>query len=268
MTEVLHPHVPGIPEDSRASTEIEARNDGLAEWVATRLQIFPSVLVSWIVANLSALLIASVMISVGLLTTRGLLSFHAFDNADEWLPAWAQDQRTPARNDLSKVGSDLGDAVLIVTAGAVGLWLVLRRRWRMAVFVIQAGLVEALVYLLVSDGVNRARPAVQPLDRLNPAHSFPSGHVGASVAVYGAIALLLTTHFRQFWVRVGIWTVTSGIWLSVATSRIYRGEHHPTDVIAGAIVGFCAVMAALFAARTGEKVAELHATRHLKGGRP
>jgi undecaprenyl-diphosphatase len=204
------------------------------------------------------------MISLGLLITRGLFSVEAIENADEWVPAWAEDQRTSFRTDLSRIGSGLGDVVLIATAAVVIVGLVLRRRWRMSIFVLQAGLVEAFVYLLVASAVERPRPAVEQLDNLNPTHSFPSGHVAASVAVYGAIALLLTGHIRQRWARIAIWTVASGIWLAVATSRIYRGEHHPIDVAAGALMGACALGAALFAARTARKVAELHATKRLE----
>lgn len=267
MSEFSHPHVSGIPDSSRAALRLEARSDGPAAWIAARLRIFPSILVSWIVANVGALVVASVMIILGLLTTRVLFSVEAIENADEWLPAWAEDQRTPFRTDLSKIGSDLGDVVLILTAGVAIFGLILRRRWRMATFVLQAGLVEALVYLLVATAVERPRPSVEPLDNLNPTHSFPSGHVAASVAVYGAIALLLTAHFRQRWARIAIWMVASGIVIAVATSRIYRGEHHPIDVAAGAITGFGALMAALFAARTARKVAEFHATKRLEKAR-
>ena len=267
MSEFSHPHVSGIPDSSRAAHRLEASSDGPAAWIAARLRIFPSLLVSWIVANVGALVIASVMISLGLLTTRVLFSVEAIENADEWFPAWAEDHRTAFRTDLSKIASNLGDVVLIATAGVAIVGLILRRRWRMATFVLQAGLVEALVYLLVASAVVRPRPAVEQLDNLNPTHSFPSGHVAASVAVYGAIALLLTAHFRQRWAQIAIWTVASGIWVAVAASRIYRGDHHPIDIAAGAITGFGALMAALFAARTARKVAELHATKRLQKAR-
>ena len=188
---------PGFPDSSRAAHRLEATSDGPAAWIAARLRIFPSLFVSWIVANVGALVIASVMIGLGLLTTRVLFSVEAIENADEWLPAWAEDQRTPFRTDLSKIASNLGDVVLILTAGVA-----IARTGPSSALAdgdlrLQAGLVEALVYLLVANAIARPRPAVEPLDNLNPTHSFPSGHVAASVAVYGAIALLLTAHFRQ-----------------------------------------------------------------------
>lgn len=267
MSDLPHPHVSGIPESSRAALRLQATSQGPAEWLAVRLRFAPSLGVSWIVANIGALVVAAVMIVLGLLTTKVLLSVQAIENADEWLPVWLADRRTPFLTDLSRVGSDLGDDVLILAVGVVAVGLTLRRRWRMAAFVIQAGLAEALAYLLVTSAINRPRPYVEHLDTFNPNHSFPSGHVAASVAVYGAIALLLTAHFRHVWERVVIWMVTGGIVLAVAMSRIYRGEHHPIDVAGGALMGFGALMAALFAARTGRKVAELHATKRIQEAR-
>jgi hypothetical protein len=40
------------------------------------------------------------------------------------------------------------------------------------------------------------------------------------------------------------------------------GEHHPIDVIAGALMGAGALCVALFAARTARRVAELRTVRH------
>jgi undecaprenyl-diphosphatase len=100
------------------------------------------------------------------------------------------------------------------------------------------------------------------LDKFNLQHSYPSGHVAASVAIYGALGLLLAAHFKDIRARVLIWTVAAAFPLSVATSRIYRGEHHPIDVIAGALMGAGALVVALFAARTARRVAELRTVRH------
>jgi membrane-associated phospholipid phosphatase len=38
---------------------------------------------------------------------------------------------------------------------------------------------------------------------------------------------------------------------------MYRGEHHPIDVIAGIVMGAGALLVALFAVRTARAVAEL-----------
>ena len=120
-----------------------------------------------------------------------------------------------------------------------------------------------LTYGLVTRFIERRRPEpVEQLDEFNLLHSFPSGHVAASVAVYGSLGLLLAAHFKDIRARVAIWTVAGAFVFVVALSRIYRGEHHPIDVLGGVLMGIGAVCVALFAARTARRVAELRSARH------
>lgn len=262
MTAVSHPQVSGIPEDSRAATRLKATDAGASEWLGRHLSWLPSLLVSWIVANIGALLVAAGMIGLGLFTTKVLLSIQAVADADEWLPRWLEAHRTPLLNEASYAGSMMSHApILIPLVGIVALGLVLRGRWRMASFPIQAGLAEALAYGLTVAFVVRVRPDVVQLDTFNMNHSFPSGHVAASIAVYGSLALLLTAHIRATWARIVIWTIAGAIPVVVAWSRMYRGEHHPIDVVAGTLMGIAALSVALFAARTARTVAELRAAK-------
>lgn len=81
--------------------------------------------------------------------------------------------------------------------------------------------------------VNRPRPYetyndIYP-DELDPGHSFPSGHV--SVAFSTATSLALIT--KKWCVAVPAFVWASG----VGYSRMYLGQHYPSDVIAGAITG-------------------------------
>ena len=126
-----------------------------------------------------------------------------------------------------------------------------------------------LTYGLVTRFIERPRPEpVEQLDTFNLLHSYPSGHVAASVAIYGSLALLLAAHFKDIRARVAIWTVAAGFPLVVALSRIYRGEHHPIDVIAGALMGAAQYVVALFAARTARRVAELRHEKHARSAPP
>ena len=252
MTETMPPtHVSGVPLNSRAGRRLKASEGGAAERLAYRLRRLPSLLVSWLVADACVLVLAAVMIGLGLFVTRVLISIDAVATADEWLPIWFEGQRTAFLDDASYVGSLLADRpVVIPLIGVVGLFLIVRRRWRMASFVLQAALAEVLCYALVVYFVARPRPPVVQMDPFDLTHSYPSGHVAASVAIYGSLTLLLAAHFKDIRVRVAIWSIGALFPLAVISSRIYRGEHHPIDVTAGVLMGVGALCVALFAART------------------
>ena len=264
MTDVAPPiHVSGVPVDSRAGRRLKAGAGGWAEHLGDHLYLLPSLFVSWLVANAGVVVLATAMVALGLFVTNVLLSVDAIVTADEWLPIWVEGQRTPFLDDASYLTSNLADRyVLIPLIGVVGLYFILRRRWRMGSFVLQAALAEVLCYALVVYVVSRPRPPVVQMDPFNLTHSYPSGHVAASVAVYGALTLLLAAHFSDIRVRVAIWSIGALFPLVVIASRIYRGEHHPIDVIAGALMGAGAITVALFAARTSRRVAELRKERH------
>ncbi len=64
------------------------------------------------------------------------------------------------------------------------------------------------------------------------ANSFPSGHTSSAFGV-ALMLVLMTRKTNKAWVG---WLATS--WASlVGLSRIYRGVHWPTDVLAGVFVG-------------------------------
>jgi undecaprenyl-diphosphatase len=262
MTDLPHTPVSGIPEGSLAGQRLKPRAGGGSESLAPVLRRLPSLLVSWIVADVGAVLLGAGMVGLGFFTTKVLLASGGISRADDRFPEWLAAHRTSFWTDWSYVASMMGDVpVVIPLVGVTAAGLVLRHRWRMASFVVQAGLAEALAYAVTVHFVGRPRPDVVQLDHYNVNHSFPSGHTGTAVAVYGALALLLTAHFRAVPARIVIWSLAVVIPLNVAFARMYRGEHHPLDVAAGALVGAGAVLAALFAARTARAVAELRHER-------
>ena len=178
MTDVTPPiKVSGVPLDSRASRRIKAGEGGLAERLAFRMQRIPALLVSWIVANVGAVLLATVMVGLGFFVTKVLLSSEAVADADAWLPRWLEEQRTPFLNDVSYVTSHIADRwVLIPLVGIVVLSLALRKRWRLGSFYLQAILAEVLTYGLVTRFIERPRPEpVEQLDTFNLLHSYPPG---------------------------------------------------------------------------------------------
>jgi undecaprenyl-diphosphatase len=76
--------------------------------------------------------------------------------------------------------------------------------------------------------------------------SFPSGHSCTTAAM----AMVLTIVFwkRYPGVVVGVWVVT----LLVMLSRVYRGVHYPSDVVAGALIGaVCGYLVTAWVGRRG-----------------
>jgi undecaprenyl-diphosphatase len=92
---------------------------------------------------------------------------------------------------------------------------------------------EVGLFLAVAATVGRPRPIVTHLDSHLPTSSFPSGHVAATVCLYGAIAVVVIPRIHSRW-RWPAATLTVLIPALVALSRMYRGEHHPLDVTGGA----------------------------------
>ena len=134
--------------------------------------------------------------------------------------------------------SFMADAPSIVAVGAaVALVCAVRRRWLFVLWIAAVLALELGVFLTVSYTVGRARPEVAHLGSVPSTGSFPSGHIAATIALYGTIALLVRLITRNRLARglAWIWAVIAAA--MVGWARMYRGMHHPLDVAAGALLG-------------------------------
>jgi undecaprenyl-diphosphatase len=136
-----------------------------------------------------------------------------------------------------------GGAVALYAIATVGLWFLARpygdSKWKLAS---ASGLAAASLAMLVNQVAahawDRSRPyAAHPgADHLlaapSPDPSFPSDHAAAAFAIGFAVL--------AFSRRGG------SVFLAAATliglSRIALGMHYPSDVLAGAVVGWCAAL--------------------------
>ncbi len=141
--------------------------------------------------------------------------------------------------------------VVVITAVAfVTLRLVLRR-WREAVLLALAVAGEAAIFVCITAVVDRERPDVIRLDEAPPTSSFPSGHTGAAVALYGGLAVIAWLAAAPAVVRVLSTVIAVLLPLAVGLSRMYRGMHHLTDVLGGVALGgiwLCVVTLVIVAA--------------------
>ena len=141
--------------------------------------------------------------------------------------------------------------VVVITAVAfVALRLILRR-WREAVLLVLAVAGEGAMFVCITAVVDRERPDVMHLDEAPPTSSFPSGHVGAAVALYGGLAVVAWLAAAPAVVRVLSTVIAVLLPLAIGLSRMYRGMHHLTDVLGGLALGgiwLCVVTLVIVAA--------------------
>lgn len=95
------------------------------------------------------------------------------------------------------------------------------------------------ISVVVAEGlkriVNRARPyekypgEIHPYDASETGQSFPSGHATLAFAA----AASLSIEYKKWYVVVPAYVWAAG----VGYSRMYLGEHYPTDVLGAAVIG-------------------------------
>ncbi|MEU7777181.1 phosphatase PAP2 family protein [Micromonospora parva] len=183
-------------------------------------------------------LLLGLMVLLGVLVTRVFARTWPFTAEDTVNRELAAD-RTGDWNNVSLVFSTLASTQMIVVvtvlvALALRLWL---KRWREPLFLCAAVTAQALVFLLTTLAIDRRRPAVEHMDVSPPTSSFPSGHTSAAVALYVGIAVLMALRARSTGAKVAWWTLLLMVPLGVALTRMYRGMHHPSDVVASFVNG-------------------------------
>ena len=192
----------------------------------SRARVAAGVVVAWV-------LILGVIVGFGELVVK--------DSHDKWLgdtaiPRWFAAHRTPTgntwSNDVSVACATTG--ILIVAVAACVIFLAVTRHWRPVIFIAVVMFGELAAFLAAAAVVKRPRPYVHHLDHHLPTSAYPSGHVAATTCLYVAIAILVLGHTRGWWrwLFVALAVVMP---VAIALSRMYRGEHHPTDVLGSLI---------------------------------
>lgn len=187
-------------------------------------------------------LLYALLVGLGLLLTRVIDHSWLIRDEDGINRALAA-HRTPELNDVTYVVSGMGDTIAIVGALAI-VALALRiasGKWRMSVFLVLAVSAQAAVFLLVTLTIDRRRPSVRHLDASPPTSSFPSGHTGASIALFLSSALLVLWFVKRRWVKILAITVLVAVPVFVAYARLYRGMHHPSDIVGSLVNGLTSI---------------------------
>ena len=179
--------------------------------------------------------------------------------SDKWGPLAAADQG--ARDELhvfalgqpwfvavmrtfSDSGSSLAWQIVTVVAALV---LLVRRRWRLAAFVVVTIAGSSLSNTSVKAMVNRERPAVDQPFVNEPGASFPSGHSQAAIVGYGVLLLLLLPALSRGWRRAAVVLAVLMV-VGIGFSRVALAAHFVSDVLAGFALGavWLGLMTAIF----------------------
>ncbi len=192
-------------------------------------------------ALLPALLVFGFLVGLGQVLMGPLGGLRSEDaiNAD------IQRGRTATWDAITKVWSMIGNTEYIIAVCVVVslLFFWRTRQWWLAVVPGIAIGVQSSVFVAATHITGRERPEVPHLDPAPPTSSFPSGHVGASFALYVAF-LLLAQRVQNRAMRIALTVGCVVVPFLVSYARLYRGMHHLSDVTIGAVNGIvCAVIA-------------------------
>lgn len=175
-----------------------------------------------------------------------VLRLHAVTGTavDRAVLSWMVDHRHPALTSwavaITDVGSPLGVAILAGTLGGLLWWRTRQVVTALSVVATVAGAAATSAVLKVAVAVHRPPPSVQLMAETD--HSFPSGHVTATVALCGMAAVVLGPGARP---AMRLWLACTGAAaiIAVTLTRLYLGVHWLTDVLGGLLVGGLAVLA-------------------------
>jgi undecaprenyl-diphosphatase len=218
---VTDPVREGLEPEARADLR-PARPESARGRARHRGRIAAAILVAWV-------LIVGIVVGAGELVIK---YGNGNELGDETIPHWFAAHRTAGLNRWSDIFSTLGatQAILIVSIAVCAVFLAVTRRWRPVVFIATLMFGELAAFLVAAAVVKRPRPDVPHLDHHLPTSAYPSGHTAATTCLYVALAILVLGHSRGRW-RWLFLVPAIGMPVLVAVSRIYRGEHHPTDVL-------------------------------------
>ena len=186
-------------------------------------RIAAGVLVAWV-------LILGLIVGIGELITK---DGNGNVLGDTTIPHWFAAHRTPSWTHWSLIFTTLGATTAILVVGVLTcvVFLAVTRHWRPVIFLAVVMFGELGAFLAAAAVVKRPRPTVTHLDQHLPTSAYPSGHMAATTCLYVAIAILVIGHARGWW-RFLFLIPAIAMPVLVGLSRMYRGEHHPTDIAA------------------------------------
>ena len=142
---------------------------------------------------------------------------------------------------------------IIISIIIVGLLYVFGLHWE-AVVAIFAAVFPALVNVIVKDLIQRPRPGIDLVHvfKVLNSYSFPSGHVMYYVCFFGFVWFLAYSLLKRSWIRTLLLVLLAIPITLVGLSRIYLGQHWPSDVLGAYLLGSLCLIVTISVYRWGK----------------
>ena len=170
----------------------------------------------------------------------------------EAIRRWIPDSFGPSLVIIYQLSDAQFTGVLVIS---LLVYLIFRRFWAdfVCLFFGTAGIL-GIIDLILKPWFDRPRPDNSSL--LLSGASFPSGHAAGSMVFYFMSCTLLVTHYPKL--RLPLFMLSS-LWVSLIwLSTLYCRAHWPSDIVAGASVGFVWLSICLAGLRVWERYKPLH----------
>ena len=156
---------------------------------------------------------------------------------DQTFADWLHERASDPLTEFFEAVTTLGNGVVLAGVAAIAAVLLLRAGHRRESLLVVLAFVGAeIVSYSLKLGFRRDRPFFTDPLATERTFSFPSGHSTVSLAVYGALAVILARHVRG---RAKLLVLAAAAVLVglIGFSRLYLGVHFLTDVLAGFAAG-------------------------------
>ena len=156
---------------------------------------------------------------------------------DQTFADWLHERASDPLTEFFEAVTTLGNGVVLAGVAAIAALLLLRAGHRRESLLVVLAFVGAeIVSYSLKLGFRRDRPFFTDPLATERTFSFPSGHSTVSLAVYGALAVILARHVRG---RAKLLVLAAAAVLVglIGFSRLYLGVHFLTDVLAGFAAG-------------------------------
>jgi membrane-associated phospholipid phosphatase len=189
-------------------------------------------------------LAAAAAVLLGLMLLLGVWLTHSLvhgwvGRTDDSIERQLLSGRTSFWNTVTNAGTQLAQPVTVIVALVllvIGLAIV-TRGWIAPMFLALTVGIESGIYFVTSTLDHRPRPSIPRLGVGDPSASYPSGHVAAAICLYGGLAVLAWLLTDRRWLQWTLTVIAVVVPPAVGLCRMYRGFHHLSDIVAGALMG-------------------------------